>query len=283
MIHRWRLTRFILLGGMAVLGLQSCTALNATPQANQTTQKLVLTGSSTVAPLVAEIAKRYEQTYAGTRVDVQSGGSSRGIADVRQGVADIGMVSRALKPQEQDLGVFTIALDGITIILHRENPIKELSDQQIVDIYTDKLNNWQQVGGNDAPITVVNKAAGHSTLELFTKQFQLNPTQIRADVVIGDNEQGIKTIAGNPNAIGYVSIGAASHHTQQGTPLKLLPMQGIAPSFSTVRDQTFPLVRPLNLVIQGQPTESQTQFIQFAQSPQVQDIVEEQSFVPLAK
>ena len=281
MMPRWKLTALMLIGGMAVLGLQACTSINAAPQAAPTkTRKLVITGSSTVAPLMAEIAKRYEKTYDGARVDVQAGGSSRGIADVRQGVADIGMVSRSLKPQEQELGVFTIALDGIAVIVHRDNPISQVSNQQIVDIYTDKLNNWRQVGGTNAPITVINKAEGHSTLELFTTHFELDPLRIRADVVIGDNEQGIKTIAGNPNAIGYVSVGSATYHTQQGTPLKTLPLQGISPTLSNVRDQIFPLVRPLNLVVQGQTTDNQEQFIKFAQSPQVHDIVEAQYFVP---
>lgn len=78
-------------------------------------QKVVITGSSTVAPLVAEIAKRFEQHHPGVRVDVQSGGSSRGISDARSGLADIGMVSRALKPDEADLNAATIAMDGVVL------------------------------------------------------------------------------------------------------------------------------------------------------------------------
>ena len=77
--------------------------------------KLTLTGSSTVAPLALEIAKRFESLHPGIRVDVQSGGSSRGLADARQGLSDIGMVSRALKPGENDVLAFPIARDGIAM------------------------------------------------------------------------------------------------------------------------------------------------------------------------
>ena len=89
---------------------------------NAAPEKLVLTGASTIAPLAAEIARRFESQHPGTRIDVQTGGSSRGINDTRNGTAEIGMVSRALKPAEQDLQAHTIALDGVGLILHASNP-----------------------------------------------------------------------------------------------------------------------------------------------------------------
>lgn len=262
-----------------ILGL--VTSLSACGQSSP--KKLVLTGSSTVAPLAAEIAKRYEAEHPGVRIDVQTGGSSRGIADARSKVADIGMVSRSLKAEESDLTANTIARDGITIVLHGENPVNSLTEEQIVGIYTDKINNWQEVGGKDAPITVVNKAEGRSTLELFADYFKLETTAIQSDTIIGDNEQGIKTVAGNPNAIGYVSVGAAEYNAENGTPIKLLPVDGVKASTETVRDSTFPISRPLNLVTFGDPQGLSKNFIDFAQSSQVKDIVEEQYFVPISQ
>lgn len=263
----------IILGLAVVISL-----LSACRKPSQNT--LVLTGSSTVAPLAGEIAKRYEAEHPGVRIDVQTGGSSRGIADTRSKVAEIGMVSRSLKSEESDLTAHSIAQDGVTVILHRDNPVKSLTDRQIVDIYTDKINNWQEVGGKNAPITVVNKAEGRSTLELFADYFQLKTTDIKADTIIGDNEQGIKTVAGNPNAIGYVSVGAAQYNAKNNTPIKLLPIDGISASIETVRNGTFPLSRPLNLVTLGAPTALTQDFINYAQSSQVKDIVEAQYFVP---
>lgn len=261
------------------LGLTACNQ-NAT---NLESKKLVLTGSSTVAPLVSEIAKQFETEYPEVRVDVQTGGSSRGLVDAAQGLADIGMISRALKDSETNqFQSFMIALDGIGIVIESSNPISSLSDQQVVDIYTGKIDNWRQVGGIDAPITVVNKAEGRSTLELFLQYFQLENSQIQADVIIGDNQQGIKTVAGNKNAIGYVSIGAAQRDISEGVPLKLLSVGGIKATSFTVKNGSFPLSRPLNLVTKETPSGLIKEFIEFAQSEKVHDLVEAQNFVPIS-
>lgn len=246
-------------------------------------QQITITGSSTVAPLVAEIAKRFEQRTPGARVDVQSGGSSRGVNDTRLGLAQIGMVSRALKADEADLTAIPIALDGVSVILHRSNSVPALSDAQIKAIYTGEVRNWKQLGGADRPITVVNKAEGRSTLELFLHHFQLKNKDIRAQVVIGENQQGIKTVAGNPGAIGYVSIGTAEYEAGQGTPIRLLPMGGVPATVAQVQAGKFPLSRPLNLVVKGQPSATTRQFLDFAQSKDVHDLVKAQFFVPLAR
>ncbi|MCA9452128.1 MAG: phosphate ABC transporter substrate-binding protein [Nitrospira sp.] len=245
--------------------------------------KLVITGSSTMAPLVAEIGKRFETRHPGIRIDVQTGGSSRGIADVINGVADIGMASRALKSQEQHLHGSVIAQDGITIILHRSNPVQELTDDQIKAIYTGGITHWNQVGGLDAPITVVNKAEGRSTLELFLDYFQVSNRDIHAHVVIGDNEQGIKTVAGNPHAIGYVSIGTAQYDATHGIPIRLLPLQHIPATIETVREGMFPLSRPLTLVTKSPPSGLIKTFIDFARSSQANDLILKQYFVPLQR
>lgn len=245
--------------------------------------RLVLTGSSTVAPLALEIAKRFEKQNPGVRVDVQSGGSSRGVADARSGLADVGMVSRALNPEEKDLTAHAVAMDGIGIILHSGNSVQSLTDAQIKAIYTGRITNWKAVGGKDGRITVVNKAEGRSTLALFLHHFALKNSEIKPQVIIGDNQQGIKTVAGNPGSIAYVSIGAAEFESAQGTPIKLLPMAGVAASVANVRDGRFPLSRPLNLVTKGAPSGLVKRFIDFARSGKINDLAEAQFFVPLAR
>ena len=246
-------------------------------------KKLVLTGASTIAPLAAEIGKRFEERHPGVRVDVQTGGSSRGVNDARNGLSDIGMVSRPMGAEEKDLHAFAIANDGVTIILHGSNPVADLTREQVVGIYTRKIANWREVGGNDAPITVVNKAEGRSTLELFCQYFGLKNSQIKPHSVIGDNEQGIKQVAGNPDAIGYVSIGTAEYDAAHGSPIKLLPVGGVVASSANVADGKFPLSRPLNLVTKSPPEGLAKEFIDFARSAEVHDLVRGQSFVPLDK
>lgn len=234
-----------------------------------------------MAPLIAEIGKRFEHLHPGTRIDVQTGGSSRGIADTVNGLADIGMVSRALKSQEDALHGATIAHDGITMILHKDNPVDELSNEQIRSIYLGEITNWKTVGGREAPIIVVNKAEGRSTLELFLQYFQLSNRVIRAHVIIGDNEQGIKTIAGNPHAIGYVSVGTAQYDATHNVPIKLLALHQIPATLEAVQTGTFPLSRPLTLVSRDPFTGLAKTFIEFSQSSAVHDLILKQYFSPL--
>lgn len=248
---------------------------------DQLSGKLVITGASTLAPLIAEIGKRFERLYPKVRVDVQTGGSSRGVADARQGLADIGMVSRAMKDAEKDLHAFPVARDGVGVILHKDNPVQTLTDEQVVAIYSGKITNWKDVGGKDAPITVVNKAEGRSTLEVFLHHFKLKNADVKAQVVIGDNEQGVKTVAGNRNSIGYVSIGTAEYDESQGVPIKLLPVGGVVASTETVQNGTFPLSRPLHIITRTPPAGLAKAFIDFAQSKAVHDIIKQQYFVPL--
>ena len=245
------------------------------------TNTIVITGSSTIAPLVAEIGKRFEAQHPGIRVNVQTGGSSRGIADTRHGLADIGMASRALNVSEQDLHGTVMAHDGIGLIVHQSNPIASLDDETIVKIYTGELTNWKDLGGTDAPITVITKAEGRATLELFLHYFKLTSTAIKAHVVIGDNEQGIKTIAGNPNAIAYVSIGTAEFGASHQVPIKLLSLGRIPASLKEVQAGRFPLSRPLTLVTKSTPIGIIKTFIDFAISPDIHDLVTQHYFVPL--
>ncbi len=270
-----------MMGLTIIFFLLTSVACQESPAAFSTNTKLIITGSSTIAPLVSEIGKRFEAQHPGIRIDVQTGGSSRGVTDTRQGLADIGMASRALKSSERDLHAFVIAHDGIGLIVHQSNPVTSLDKEAIVKIYTGQWTNWKNAGGINAPIVVVNKADGRATLELFLQYFKLTSEEITAHVVIGDNEQGIKTVAGNPNAIAYVSIGTAEYDAAHNVPIKLLSLGTISASLQTVQTGQFPLSRPLTLVTKKLPTHSIKMFIDFAKSPDIHELVTQHYFVPL--
>ena len=254
----------------SALLLTSSTPSIAASDENQ----LVVTGSSTVAPVLSEIAKRYESLHPDVRIDVQTGGSSRGLKDARTGLADIGMISRALKEEEKDLTPFLIGIDGVAMIVHAENPIAELTRQQIIDVYVGKINSWSELGGADEPIVVINKAEGRATLELFLEYFGLKSPDIQADIIAGDNEQDIKAVAGNPFSIAYVSIGNAEYDIKAGVPIRLLPLEGVQATSENVAAERFPMRRPLNLVVAKQPEGLVLDFINYARSADVRDIVE---------
>lgn len=268
------------------LAVLACTGDGAgTTAADGLGGKLVVTGSSTVAPLAAEIATRFEARHPGTRIDVQTGGSSRGIADARSGVADLGMASRALAGDEHDLVAHTVARDGVCLIVHRDNPITSLDDDEVRAIFTGAIDDWSALGGEVGTITVVNKASGRATLEVFRAYFGLDEASIAADVVIGDNQQGLKTVAATPGAIGYVSIGAADYAARAGEPIKLLATGGVAPTAANVASGRFPITRPLNLLRRADPAPGSLAraFLDFALSREVHDLVTAQLFVPATR
>jgi len=246
-------------------------------------EKLVLTGSSTIAPVLSDIAKSFEKKNSNFRIDVQTGGSSRGVNDARKKLNDIGMVSRKLKDSEKDLSVYTIAKDGIALITHSENSISSLTETQVKQIYRGRIKNWKEVGGQDAAIVVVNKAEGRSTLELFLKFFKLKNSEINASVVIGDNEQGIKAVARNPNAIAYVSIGTAEFNQSVGTPIRLLDFKGVKASVKNVENGSYPISRELNLVTKDKPNSTAKLFIDYVLSKDASSIIREHYFVPVLK
>lgn len=242
--------------------------------------RILLTGSSTMAPLISDMGKRFEKTFPDVRIEVQTGGSGTGIADARSGTAEIGMISRELVADETDLQAHLIARDGVCMIVHKENPVGSLSDQQITDIFTKKITDWAQVNGRPAPIVVVNKAEGRATLEVFLRHFRLKNTQLRFDLIVGENQHGIKTVASDKNAIGYVSVGTAAVEANRGVPIKLLASGNVPATSENVAIGKFPMTRPLLLVSKQKVDRRAGLFIQFAQSAEVRDLIEAHTFVP---
>lgn len=245
-------------------------------------RNLVLTGSTAMMPLLRDIGKRFEADHPDVRVDVQSDGSAHGITDTRQGLADIGMVARSLKPDEAMLHATPIARDAVCILVNRTNPVESLTDEQIVRIYTRGVSNWKAVGGPDMPIVLVHMADGRALLDLFLDHFKLRSTQIRADAVIRDSEQGIQAVASRPGAIAYVSCSHA-HSVGENVPIRALPSGGIEATTAHVRDGTYPLSRPLQLVTREAPKGLAAEFIDFARSNAVLDLIEKHHFVTLQK
>lgn len=241
--------------------------------------KFMVTGSSTIAPIVEEVSRAYEKEYPGVLIDVQTGGSTRGVVDVRNLVSDIGMVSRALKSDEADIIGHKIGLDGIGIIVHRSNQLKEISSKQLLEVYTGKITNWKELGGDDAKIVIVNKAEGRSTLELFCHFLKIKNSDIKSHIVIGDNEQGVKTVLAQKYSIGYVSIGTAEVSVQDGLALKLLKLDGVEASTITVKNGSYPLSRELNLVTVKSPNNAVLKIIEYVKNKK--DIISGLGFVPL--
>lgn len=242
-----------------------------------------ITGSSTIAPLVLEISKLFEAKNPGIRVFVETGGSGKGILDVRRGLADVGMISREPLPDETDLVAHTIARDGLALIVGADNPVSELTTDQIREIFTGGVRNWSEVGGDDRRIIVVSKGEGRATSEVLNEFLGLTADQIRGDVIAAENAQMIKTVSVTPGSIGYVSIGAALVDIEFGVPISMIGLGSAPPTDAAVADGSYEAVRPLDLVTLGEPEGAVRDFVEFSMSPEVADIVTSLTFVPVRR
>ncbi|MEX1024384.1 MAG: substrate-binding domain-containing protein [Planctomycetota bacterium] len=243
--------------------------------------RLTVTGSSTIAPLLVDVAKRFEASHPGLRIDVQTGGSSRGIADVHAGLADIGMSSRYLVGPERDaLHEHRIAIDGVAFVLNGANPVLRLSREQLRGIFTGVLDDWSQVGGTAGPITVIDRARGRSEVSLITGYLEFDARDIVPDAVAGENQQVVKQVASDPAAISYLSVGTALVARDAGVSLRLLPLADVEANASSVQARVYPLARPLLLLLGGDADERARAFVEFAASPAIHDLIRDHSFVP---
>ena len=245
-------------------------------------EHIQVVGASTILPIVKDVSKAYFQ-MTGIRVDVKGGGSSVGIRATLEGTVDIGMVSRPLTPEEaKELQAHLVGYDGIALILNEAIPLNKIARQHVVNIYCGAITNWKVLGGEDMEITVISKEEGRSTRGLFDQFFSI-PKVVPTAQFVGSNTEAIILVAGDPTAIGYVSIGSAENAVQLGLKLKILPLDGVAATSKSVANRQYPLLRPLNLVTLGKPSEDARYFIQFLRSKKGQAFVKKNNCVALSK
>ena len=236
-------------------------------------------GSATIAPMIAEIATAFQKIHPAVEIEVRGVGSGRGVKDVKEGKADIGMVSKVIPVEEHELVPFLIARDGVGIAVHSDNPVKTITEEQIRDIYTKKITSWRVVGGDDAAPYVIGASSDAGSTDLFLSHFRVALAQMQADFH-GIPKERFAALAKNPAAILYVSLADAERRAAAGEKVKLLPIDGIAATSDNLAAGRYPLARPLALVTKGMPAGAVKSFLEYAQSPAAAAIIDRYEFVP---
>ncbi len=266
------------IGGALLL---MCLLAGCQPTSTKGPRNLILSGSRSMGPTMAEIGKRFESTHPDIRINIESYPGDRAVLDTRQGLADIGMLGRLLRPEETGLHAFPIARDGLAFIVHRDNPVKELAEGQILGLFTGIYANWKEVGGPDRPVKLAGQGEGRAAREVFLDHFGLRPGQVRADPAVGSSKQAIEAVGTHPFAIGYSSAGLAEK-AAESQPIRILSLGGVLPTSENILSGRYPLVRPLQLLTREPPAGVVREFIDFARSAEVQDLIKQHGFVPLA-
>jgi phosphate transport system substrate-binding protein len=240
----------------------------------------VVSGSSTLAPLMADIARRFESANPGVTVEIQSVGSGGGVSELRAGHCEVAMISRPVAENEKDLYTFPLARDGAALVVHRGNPVRGLTHRQLVDVLTGKITDWKDLGGRPGPIRVAWRTEGQGIPDLLLQQLKLKNEQVRSHALFFENTDAIQYPATNNAAIAFAALGVAERLAKSGTPVKLLAYEGVPASNRTLRDHTYALSRPLILLTRAVPSGAQKRLIDYAMSSAVVDLHEKHGFVP---
>ncbi len=232
-----------------------------------------IAGSTSVQPFAEKLAEIFMHQNPEIRVDVQGGGSSAGIQAATQGAANLGASSRELLGPEKQLVEIPIAYDGIAVIVHPSNPVADLNVAQIKQIFTGQLTNWRELGLPPREIDAINREEGSGTREAF-EHLVMGKAEVSPAAMVQDSNGAVREIvAGDPNAIGYISAGLVDNR------VKALTIEGIRPTPENIKNHSYKLRRPFLLVSRMAPTSTCQQFVEFVLSPQGQQILEKEGLV----
>jgi phosphate transport system substrate-binding protein len=245
--------------------------------------KIVIAGSTTVLPIAQRSAELYMDVNSDANITVRGGGSGVGIAALIDGRCDIADASRSMKTKELKIargkGVNPvgniIATDGIAIVVNKSNPIKNITLEQLRDIYTGKTVNWKELGGNDAQIVSISRDYSSGTFEVF-KKLVLKGDKVKNDVLMLASNKGVSTTVNQTKgALGYIGLGYISDD------LKVLTVNSVYPTKENVSNNNYPIARPLFMYTNGKPKGLIKSFIDFILSDNGKKIVEETGYVPV--
>jgi len=274
----------------------SCAPGTSSQSSQQATAYIENKGSDTIVNLALAWAERYQSDYPDVRISVTGGGSGTGIAALINGTVDIANASRQIKSEEideaQSNGVdpieFVIARDAIAVIVNPENPINELTLQQISDIYSGKISNWSEVGGDDRPIVRLSRETNSGTHVYFLETVlrlseKENKTLFSRDTLLLPSSEGIiAEVRQNPNAIGYDGLGYVPHDLKMIAIAKEDGGEYVLPSVESVNDATYPIARDLYMYTAGEPSGTVKIYLDWIiTSDEAQGIVKELGFVPI--
>jgi len=236
---------------------------------------VTIAGSTSVMPFSEKLAEHFKIEQPRITVDVQAGGSSAGIQACINKTVDIGMSSRDLKGDELVLRAITICHDGIALIVHPRNPLKDISLEKIRDIYSGRIKNWKELGWKDRNIDCVTREEGSGTRGAF-EELVMGKTEIHDSIMVQDSNGSVReVVATDPYAIGYISLGVVDSR------VRALSVGGVAATRKNIQAKKYGIVRPFLYLTSGEPSASARLFIDFVLSKEGQRILKKEGLIPV--
>ncbi len=236
---------------------------------------VTIAGSTSVMPFSEKLAEHFKIEGSRITVDVQGGGSSAGIQACLNRTVDIGMSSRELKGDEKRLNEIVICHDGIALVVHPQNPIKDITPDQIRAVYGGSLRNWKQLGWIDRNIDAVTREEGSGTRGAF-EELVMGRTNIHDSTMVQDSNGSVKeVVATDPYAIGFISLGVVD------AKVKALTVDGVAPKVENIKTHKYRIVRPFLYLTMGEPEGAARDFIAYVLSKDGQLLLKKEGLVPI--
>ena len=277
---------------LAGCGSQPSSPSDATPPVARTIEN---EGSDTLVNLALAWAEAYMSLHPDVRISVTGGGSGTGIAALINGTVSIANASREMKPEEiaaaKANGItpveLVVARDAIAVVVNPSNPVSRLTLLQISDIYTGKITNWREVGGEDRPIVLLSRESNSGTyvyfLENVVRLGKKSDLLFSPDTLLMPSSEGISTeVRQNPNTIGYDGLGYVTSDQKMIAVATNSAGPYVLPSVKTVNDGSYPIARPLYMYTASQPSGQVKAYLDWVVSDG-QALVLKLGFVPLNK
>jgi phosphate transport system substrate-binding protein len=280
---------------LLLVGLLACGGGPATGSTAASTTRIQNKGSDTMVNLALAWAETYNRLFPSVQVSVTGGGSGTGIAALINHTVDMANASRQIKAEEvsqaEASGVQPVenivAGDAIAVVVHPSNPVDGLTIPQLADIFSGKITNWLQVGGEDRPIVILSRESNSGTHVFFLEKVvrqgnKEDKTLFSPDTLLMPSSEGITAeVRQNPNAIGYDGLGYVTSDQKVVAVAPADDQPYVLPSVDTVKDGTYPIARPLYIYTAGEPQGAIAGYLEWITGPEGQAIVREQGFVPL--
>lgn len=226
-------------------------------------QTIRITGSLTCQPLLKTMAAEYRRKHPNVTFLYPTGAhSAAGVQGAKDGTADIGAVSRDLKPEEAALGLkfYLLSTDGLAIATHGDVNVKSITSAQVAGIYSGAITSWKDLGGNDAPIIVLDRSEDESAKIILRKYILGTAPNVPTASVMFLESDMIKALGDTANSIGYLSYGAC---IAQSLKVDILKLDGVAPSVASIHSGKYKMVRPLGILITKNPAPGTMDFVKW--------------------
>lgn len=264
-----------------VLALVACdpSSSNSSESSSGLSGTISTNGSTSMEKVIGSLSEAFMEENSGVTITYDATGSGTGIESAKNGACDLGLSSRALKDSETGLESTTIALDGIAIVVNANSGVDNLTLDQITKIFTGEITNWSEVGGSDLEIACVGREAGSGTRDGF-ESITGTSDKCKLSQELTSTGAVITAVGSSQNAIGYASL--SSVEGQSG--IKAITVDGVACSEDTVKDGSYKIQRPFNVITkEGAELSAQAQaFVEFMTSSAASSLIEKAGAIPVA-